>query len=169
MIKNILLSLFLIGTLVQADPFSKGNLGLGVVLGSGSITIEKRFSSEVQNYTILGVSTDYFIYDNLSVGIGYRGWFGGEPTLNQFTIPVTYYAPLSEKFRPYIGVFGRQTLVNSDIYDDYSSYGAKIGVAYLFSPRAYLGFGWVTEKYSECDMSNECSNSYPEFVFSFSL
>ena len=160
MIKKIILSLMLVASILNADPFTKNNINLGVLIGSGSVTYSGLFRDNTQNYTLVGINTDYFIIDNLSVGLGYTGWFGGTPSITQFTLPVTYYAPLSDKFRPYLGVYTRQTLIDSDIYDDYTSYGARVGVAYLYTPRSYLGIGWVQDSQD---------SSHPEFIISFSF
>lgn len=162
--KKVLLALLLVCNVAYAELFEKNRVGLGVIVGSGSsVTRQGR-----QYYTIAGVSADYFIVDNLSVGFGYMGWFGATPTLNQITIPVTYYVPLDKKIRPYVGVFVRETFI-SDGYDDYESYGAKVGVAIALSKESYLGFGVVQEFYSNDKYANESSNTYPEVIFAFSF
>jgi len=115
---------------LNAELFKKTNLGVGIVVGGGSVTTAK---DGRQNYTIVGMNADYFIIDNLAVGIGYMGWFRASPSLNQLTFPATYYVPLYKKVRPYFGVFVRETFV-SDGYDDYESYGGKVGVAITLSP-----------------------------------
>ena len=164
MIKKVLLALFLLASVSHAELFNRGNAALGIIVGSGSSTTREG----TQNYTVAGISADYFIIDDLSVGLGYMGWFGGTPTLNQVTAPVTYYIPLNEKFRPYLGAFVRETYI-SDGYDDYESYGAKVGVAVSFSKRLYLAIGVVQEFYGSGKYGNESSNTYPEIVFAFSF
>jgi len=164
LIKKVLLELLLLASVSHAELYSQGNIGLGIIVGSGSSTTREG----TQNYTIAGVNADYFIIDDLSVGLGYMGWFGGTPTLNQITIPVTYYVPLNEKYRPYLGAFIRETFI-SDGYDDYESYGAKAGVAVSFSKKSYLGIGLVQEFYSSGKYGNDTSNTYPEIVFAFSF
>ncbi len=162
--KIIVVALLLLSSISHAELFQKGNLGLGVVVGGGSINVSRK----TQNYTIAGVSAEYFVIDDLSVGLGYVGWFGGTPSLNQVTIPVNYYVPLSKKFRPYVGGFVRQTFV-SDGYDDYLSYGAKVGLAYTISKKAYIGVGWVNEFYDDSSIFKDSSTSYPEVTFAFSF
>jgi len=62
LIKRILFALLLLSSLLNAELFKKTNFGLGVTLGGGSLsTIE----NGTQTYTILGISTDYFVIDNL--------------------------------------------------------------------------------------------------------
>lgn len=141
-------------------------MGIGIGIGGGSFTT---LQDGRQNYTILGISADYYVIDNLSVGIGYKGWFGGTPSLNQLAIPVTYYIPASKKVRPYVGVFVKKTFV-SDGYDDFESYGGKLGVAIVMAPNSYVGIGYAAERYSSCGTwQDECSTSYPELVFAFSF
>ena len=147
-------------SVLSAELFEKGNSAFGVVLGSGSAYGE--------NYMILGVNAEYFAMSGLSVGVGYRGWFGGDPMQNQLTLATSYYIPLSKKFRPYLGVFGRQTFI-SDGYDDRSSYGGRAGLAVVMTPNTYISAGWAYEDYTDCPERLDCSTSYPEIVFSLSF
>jgi len=158
--KFILFIALFLSTLSSADFFDKGKSSVGIVLGAGS--------SNSESYTIVGVSGDYFILDGLSIGAGYRGWFGIDPTLNQLTFTSNYYIPLTHKFRPYIGAFIRETFVSDE--DDYESYGGRVGFSMSVSKNAYASFGWVAERFSNCDSDRyECTNSYPEVVFSLAF
>ncbi|WP_373002986.1 hypothetical protein [Sulfurimonas sp.] len=164
--KNILLALLLLSSVANAELFKKSNVGVGVAIGGGTVTTVR---DGQQNYTILGVNADYFVIDNLSVGIGVMSWLGATPTLNQITVPVTYYMPLNEKLRPYVGAFVRKTYV-SDGYEDFESYGGKLGVAMILSPNSYIGAGMISEHQSSCsNWQDSCSRTYPEFVFAFSF
>jgi len=156
--------------LLYADPFAAGNKSLGITVGSGSISYSGGVfvTSRVENYYILGVSASYFIVDNLDIGLGYRGWFGGTPKIHQATIPVTYYMPTDSKFRPYLGAFYRYTNISSDLYDDYSSVGGRAGVAIVFR-NGYAGFGWVQEVYLNTDSTSDSSSGYPEAVVGFTF
>ena len=111
-IATLLLSLSLYG-----GSFSAGNVGLGLSVGSGSVS----YTRGTQSYFIAGVGADYFVIDGLAIGVGYRGWFGGTPTINQATIPVTYYIPTGKRFRPYAGAFYRYTAFSDDTYNNYNS------------------------------------------------
>ena len=154
-------------SVVSGDVFDKGRSSVGVVAGAGSYGRD--------TYTIIGVSYDYYVMDGLSVGAGYRGWFGGDPTLNQLTIASSYYIPLSKKFRPYVGAFVRETFINydNDRFDDtnYESYGARGGIAIVMSANSYVSFGYAYEEYGNCTetRANDCSSSYPELVFSLAF
>jgi len=160
--KKIILALLIMSSILSGDVFDKGNTSVGIVAGSKY--------SHGESYTIVGVGVDYFLVNGVSVGIGYRGWFGGNPDMNQLTITSSYYIPLSQKFRPYIGGFIRETFVDYDKIDDknYESYGGRAGLAIAMSPNSYMSFGYVYEEYGEC-IFNDCSSSYPELVFSLAF
>jgi len=144
---------------LHGEVFEKGTTGVGVTLGSSY--------SYGNNYIVLGLSGDYFVVDNLSVGAGYRAWFGSNPVSNQLSLSTNYYIPMSQKIRPYLGLFGRETFVSDR--DDYSSYGGRAGVAFLNSKNSYMSFGYIYEEHSSCDRVKECSNAYPEIVFSLAF
>ena len=166
MIKKLIVVLLLLSAILNAELFKQSNLGVGLIVGGGSVTTTK---DGTQNYTIVGLNADYFVIDNLSVGIGYMSWFGSSPSLNQLTIPVTYYVPMNKKVRPYAGVFLRETFVSSG-YKDYESYGGKVGAAMRLSPTSYVGVGLMAERYSSCSAWQEdCSSVYPEVIFAFSF
>ena len=160
--------LLLLSTLAFANPFGAGNRAIGITVGSGSVSYSVGPFSTVENYYILGVNADFFVAENLSVGLGYRGWFGGDPTINQGTIPVTYYIPTNSKFRPYLGAFYRYTYIADDRYDNYSSAGGRAGLAITFQ-NGYVGFGWAQEYYLDSDSLSDSSSGYPEVVLGFSF
>ncbi|MGB5964014.1 MAG: hypothetical protein WBG65_00605 [Sulfurimonadaceae bacterium] len=168
--KKILVTLTLLSSLAFANPFGAGNKSVGVTLGSGSVSYSSGtfFGSYTENYYILGVSADYFVLENLALGLGYRGWFGGSPTIHQGTVPVTYYIPTSSKFRPYLGAFYRYTYINDDRFDNYSSAGGRAGLAILFQ-NGYVGLGWVQEYYLDSDSRSDTTSGYPEVVIGFTF
>lgn len=147
---------------LHADMFSKGNVGAGIVIGAASVDI----NNETKNYTLLGANVDYFMIDNLSVGVGYTQWFSNSPDISQLTIPLTYYFPIDDTFRPYAGAFYRHTFMGKP-YDDYNSFGARGGVAVEISKNAYIGAGLVQEYYDNCSNFKECSSTYSEVIVVF--
>lgn len=163
---KILFIVLMIFPLLHADLFVKGDKTVGIALGSGSVDYSGRKGTE--NYTILGVSGSYFIMNNLSVGIGYRHWFGGSPSVDEVTVPVTYFMPIDPKYRPYGGVFYRRVFMGSG-YDDNNVYGVRAGLTIRVSPQSYIGMGWVQEYYDDCDQRGDCTSGYPEVLFSFSF
>ncbi len=166
--KKIFVTLVILSSLAFANPFGAGNRAVGITLGSGSVSYSVGPFSTVENYYILGVNADFFVAENLSVGLGYRGWFGGDPTINQGTIPVTYYIPTNSKFRPYLGAFYRYTYIADDRFDNYSSAGGRAGLAITFQ-NGYVGFGWAQEYYLDSDSLSDSTSGYPEVVLGFSF
>ena len=83
--KKILVALTLLSSLAFANPFGAGNKSVGITLGSGSVSYSSGtfFGSYTENYYILGVSADYYVFENLALGLGYRGWFGGSTKIQQ--------------------------------------------------------------------------------------
>jgi len=156
MVVKFVVAMFLVfSAVVNADIFEKGKSNIGVSIGAAN--------SLNQTYTIFGINASYFIVDNLAVGLRYRGWFGATPTQNEVAVDANYYIPLNQKFRPYVGAFVRQTFVNSDIIDDYASYGARGGLALTMSKNSFISVGYAIEYYDNCQVG-DCSTSYPEFV-----
>ncbi len=157
--KKIFIITLLTTALTSAAMFEQGSKNIGVTIGAGS--------SYGSNYTILGINASYFIADNLLSGLEYRGWYGGDPMINELSIPITYIVPIHEKFRPYIGGFYRRTFINSSDYDSYNVYGARAGVSVITSGNSYASFGWIQEYY---DTSvGDSSNGYPEIAVGLSF
>ncbi len=157
--KRIVLMILLMLSALQAEIFMQGDKQVGVTVGAGS--------GYGSNYTIVGVSGYYFLLEGLSVGLGYRGWFGNNPSIHEVDVPVTYYVPIHPKFRPYAGAFYRRTFVESP-YDDYNTYGLRIGGAMRLSPNSYVSAGWVQEYYGN-NKFGDSSNGYPELAIGFSF
>lgn len=159
--RKILLALLAAASLLHADQFSQGKTSLGVYFGAGS--------SLGYNYTVAGISGYYFVSTNLAVGGMYRNWFGNGPTQNEVSVFSNYYIPLDKKFRPYVGIFARQTYIDSDIIQDYGSYGARGGVSIITSSNSYVSLGYAVEYYDRCGVAGECHNTYPEVLLGFSF
>ena len=141
------------GTL-SSNGFSKNKVSLGILLGSSSIG--------VQNYTVAGVSVNYFVIDDLSVGLGYESWFNGNPSIQKLTLESTYYIPVSEEVRPYLGGLYRRVLISG--LSDVNAYGYRAGVAFIQN-NILVSVGLVQEKYdSQWNISND-TQSYAEIVF----
>ena len=157
--------LFLLSLSLYGGSFSAGNMGLGLTVGSGSVSYTVRGT---ESYFIAGVSVDYFIIDGLALGLGYRGWFGGSPTIHQVSVPLTYYMPTGKKFRPYLGAFYRYTDYSDTAYESYNSGGVRVGAAMMFRG-GYAGFGWVQEYYLDAEYQGESISGYPEMVVGFSF
>jgi len=140
--RKLLIGLFIIVTLLQADDvlFKQGSKSIGINTGTGNLDI-----GVTKNYYILGVKGDYFVYDNLSVGIGISVWLGNDPTLIEVNVPVTYYFETDWSIYPYLGLFYKYSFYNGDYVDlSYNSIGARAGISYKIR-KGYIGVGVVTE------------------------
>ncbi len=157
--KIFLLLLLSFVTLNSAEIFMKSSSNVGVSVGAAS--------SYGQDYMLVGISGSYFVVDNLSVDFYYRGWFNATPTQHELSIGSNYYIPLSRKFRPYAGLFTRQTIVIDRA--DYGTVGVRGGVALINTKNTYASFGYAYEQYFNCVSGRECSNSYPEIIFGVSF
>ncbi len=139
---------------VQPGPFAKGKVRVGFYGGAGS--------TYNQTYVILGGGVGYFLVNGLEVGADIESWLFKDPTIWKLTPQIRYVVWQMEPIRPYIGAFWRQTYVG-DPFEDYSSYGARGGVAYRNGGN-YLAAGVVYEKYNDC-VSGDCDVIYPEIAF----
>ncbi|MHC3993642.1 hypothetical protein ACXWTF_02360 [Thiomicrolovo sp. ZZH C-3] len=143
---------------LAAGVFDSGTTTVGASVGSGS-----GYNS---TYTIVGVSASYFVLNGLSAGVGYRGWFGGTPTMSELELPVTYFIPLSPALHPYAGAFYRHTYISGD-YQDYETVGLRGGIAYT-EGQGYIAAGWVQEWYTRSN-GDEISRGYPEISIGISF
>lgn len=162
--KKLLLIFLLLASSLYADAFDKGNVGIGIIVGSGSITS----NNEQKNYTIFGANVNYFIENGLSLGVSYTSWTGNSPSINEFAFPLTYYFDFDDTYRPYLGIFYKYTSIGSP-YSNYSSYGGRAGLTAKISKNAYIGAGVVQEYYSDCSNFKECSSTYPEILVIFTF
>lgn len=159
MIKRVLFVVLLLSTMLQAEIFDKGRSNVGVSIGAGT--------SFGETYTILGVNANYFVLDNLNVGLSYRGWFGATPSQNELSLSTNYFIPLDAKIHPYIGAFAKKLFI-SDMRD-FESLGARGGVAVVMSKNSFVSVGYAYEQYLNCPDAFECTNSYPEVIFALSF
>ncbi|HIP51347.1 MAG TPA: hypothetical protein EYG94_04580 [Campylobacterales bacterium] len=135
--KKTILMLLATSTIYAGGVFSIGSKNISISAGT-----DNSFGS---SYTVLGVNTNYFLIDNLSLGASYHAYLGGSPDISQITVPITYYVPLEGMpFRPYLGAFYSQTFIE-DPYDDYNLYGGRVGVSMQTSGTSYMSVGWVQE------------------------
>lgn len=159
--RKVVFLFFFLVSFINADIFSKGKMSIGAYLGKGE--------SFERSYTIGGVNAEYCVVDNLAVGGLYRAWFGNTPTLNEFSLYSNYYFPVDRKFRPYLGVFLRQTSLSSELVDDFTSYGLRGGVSIIANRNAYVSLGYAAEYYDSCIFSDHCYRTYPELTLGISF
>ena len=158
MVKKLLFILILLSSISNADIFDKGKTSFGVTAGSSS--------SYNNSYFLVGVSANYFVLDNLNIGVMYRSWLGSDPMQNELSLSTNYFIKLNEMFRPYMGAFVRERFISG--YDNLTSYGARGGLAFI-SDNSYISVGYAYESFNTCSLEGECSTSYPEIVFGLSF
>lgn len=158
--KKMILVLLATSTLIYAGGvFGIGSKNVGVTVGSEN--------SLGNNYTVVGVNVNYFVVDNLSVGASYQGFLGGEPNINQISVPVTYHVPLENTtYRPYLGAFYNHTFIEKP-YDDYNILGGRAGLSLQTTSNSFMSFGWVQE-FSN-NRKNITNRGYPEVSGGFSF
>jgi len=162
MFKKLLLAFspfLLSSSLLTADIFVQGNKNFGVSMGASH--------SYENDYAVLGINASYFIADNLALGAEYRGWFGGNPTINELSIPLTYFIPVNPSTHPYLGGFYRRSFIEAP-YNDYDTYGFRAGAAFSMNPHTFMSFGWVEEYYNN-RFGGTSSSGYPEFTLGFAF
>jgi hypothetical protein len=148
-----------VGTGGISTAFSKGSTSLGVVAGSGS------FNND--NYIILGVGVGYYVLPGLELGIDVQHWFSGDPSITKVSPQIRYVFTQPKVIKPYVGAFYRRTFIAS--LDDADSYGYRAGAYFSSNSGVYIGGGVVYEEYKGCSRFVECSNTYPEILFSVSF
>ena len=157
--KTLILTLLLTSSLFSEGVFSAGNKNIGLTVGA-----DNSFGT---THTVLGANVNYFIVDNLSIGASYQAFLGGDPSINQVTVPVTYHVPLEgTTYRPYLGAFYNQTFID-DPYKDYNIYGGRVGLSLQTSLNSFMSFGWVQEFSTSSD--NVKKQGYPEVSAGFSF
>ena len=159
--KIILILLITTYHIVAGGVFSVGNKHMGFTIGTDN--------SFGNNYTVLGANINYFIVDNLSIGASYQTYLGDDPTINDITVPVTYYIPLEgTSYRPYLGAFYNHTFID-DPYEDYDIYGGRLGFSLQTSTNTFVSFGWVQEFTNSSGDDDTESRGYPEVSAGFAF
>ena len=153
-----------VGTGGVSTAFSKGSTSVGVVLGSGT-----GFNN---NYIILGVGVGYYVFRGLELGIDVQHWFSGEPSITKVSPQIRYVFTQMKVVKPYVGVFYRRTYFGDFkgiSLDDEDSFGYRAGAYFSTNNRVYIGGGMVYEEYKDCSPFDDCSNTYPEILFTVSF
>ncbi len=154
-----------VGTGGISTAFSKDSTTVGVIVGSGSA-----FNDD---YIILGVGAGYYLVRGLEIGIDVQHWFFGDPSITKVSPKITYVFTQAETIKPYLGAFYRRTFYGDykgDSIGDENSYGYRAGAYFSTNNRVFIGGGIVYEEYSDCNaLFSECSNTYPEIIFTVSF
>ena len=148
-----------VGTGGVSTAFSKNSTSVGVVLGSGS--------SFNDNYIILGVGVGYYITKGLELGIDLQHWFSGDPSITKVSPQIRYVFTQPKVIKPYVGAFYRRTFIKD--LEDADSFGYRAGAYFSAKSGVYIGGGIVYEEYTDCGRFSDCSNTYPEILFTVSF
>jgi hypothetical protein len=116
--------LLLLSHFAQSATLTAGYKSVGIKLGSASVGHE--------DYTIVGASLHYFAVDNLALGGAYEYWFSGDPSISKASLESTYYIPVHDQIKPYLGLLYSHYFI--DDHHDVDTYGYRAGVAYVKSP-----------------------------------
>jgi len=145
----------------MADPFSKGSQAVSIIAGAGSA-----FNDD---YIILGVGYGYYVIKGLELGIDAQFWLNGDPSINKLSPQITYVFTQPKTVKPYIGAFYRRTYI--DGLEDLDSVGYRAGLNFMGQGNFFFGVGAVYEEYRDCNEAifSDCSSTYPEILFSFSM
>jgi hypothetical protein len=153
-----LLSASLLSGAGLSTIFSQGQKNFGFSVGSSS-----GFGND---YTVVGASFSYFVRDDIALGVGYQGYFGDDPKINEVSTTATYYYPFSEQYHPYIGAVYRHTFID-DPYEDYDVIGGRAGIAMSMGNNAYMSIGWIQEHRTHGEDSSD--EGYPEVSVGFTF
>jgi len=145
----------------KAGPFSQGSQAVSIIAGAGSA-----FNDD---YIILGVGYGYYVLNGLELGIDAQFWFSGDPSINKLSPQIRYVFTQPKKIKPYVGAFYRRTFI--DGLDDLDSVGYRVGLNFMGQGNFFFGVGVVYEEYRGCSETifSDCSSTYPEILFSFSI
>ena len=159
---TILILLICINTSpAMAGPFQQGSQSVSILAGAGSA-----FGDD---YIILGAGYGYYVVSGLELGIDAQFWLSGDPSITKLSPKINYVFTQPEKIKPYVGAFYRRTYI--DGLDDLDSIGYRAGLNFMGQGNLFFGLGVVYESYQGCNETvyNDCSNTYPEIIFSFSM
>ncbi len=143
--------------------FQKGRVELDAGGGLGVLN-----SNE---YLLLQLGGAYYLADGLSAGAVGEAWLGSSPSFGDLSPQVRYvYLASPWRFKPYVGAFYRRTFYDH-IYSPINSSGARAGLVFPLSARAYATGGLVFEHYFSCQSSiySSCDQVYPEIGLAFSF
>jgi|GEM_PF-1512349 len=122
-------------------------------------------------YLLLLLGGGYYVADGLSAGVTGEAWVGSSPSIGDVSPQVRYvFLDSPWRLKPYVGTFYRRTF-----YDHYdpaiNSAGARAGLVFPLTDRAYATGGLVYEHYFSCQTSvySSCDQVYPEIGVAFSF
>jgi hypothetical protein len=144
-----------------AGPFSQGSQSVSIIAGSGSAFRD--------DYLILGLGYGYYLVDGLELGVDAQFWLSGDPSITKVSPQIRYVFTQPKTVKPYIGGFFRRTFISD--FTDLDSVGYRAGLNFMGQGNFFFGAGFVYERYQDCNdaIFANCSDTYPEILFSFSI
>jgi len=156
---RIVIVFLVLCTFAKAEIFEQNTISLGAKYSRGNAL--------GKDYDVGGININYFIFDGLGIGVEYESWMSSEePRLEKIGLSTTYFIPLSEPIRPYIGGIYRRVFIES-VYDS-DVYGYRAGLSFS-SERASIALGWSEERLSSCSGTQKCVTGYAEVLISISF
>lgn len=144
---------------VPPSPFARGRIRINFGAGGG-VYDESSFIS-------VALGAGYFVVSGLELGVDVTQWFGSDPNVTQVSPQIRYVVHQLGQFYPYIGAFYRHWFFWEG-ESDFDAIGARLGLYFALSMRAYVGIGGAYEAIvSSCD--TDCSAIYPEVAFTISF
>jgi hypothetical protein len=146
-----------------SDLFRAGRVELDAGAGLGV------FNSD--EYLLLLLGGSYYLRDGLSAGVTGEAWLGSSPSIGDVSPQARYiFLDSPWRFKPYVGTFYRRTFYDR-LDPPINSMGARAGLVFPLSPRAYATGGLVYEHYFSCQTSvySSCDQVYPEIGLAFSF
>lgn len=123
------------------------------------------------SYLVLLLGGAYYLRDGLSAGATGEAWTGSRPQIYDVSPQLRYvFLASAWRYKPYVGVFYRRTSYSRNLAP-LDSGGARAGLVFPLSSRAYLTGGLAFEDYFGCDRNvySSCSNVSPEIGIAFGL
>jgi hypothetical protein len=124
-----------------------------------------------RDYLILALGAGYYLQDGLSAGLSGEAWLGSKPQIYDVSPQARcVFLDSSWRYKPYVGAFYRRTFYSSR-FSSLDSTGARAGLVFPLSPRAYLTGGAAYEHYYGCSIDDHghCDLLYPELTLAFAF
>ena len=145
---------------MDAGPFAEGSIRISAIVG---------VAQQIDNTAfILGAGAGYYIVDGLELGLEGEYWINSEPSISKISPNARYVLWFVPVLKPYVGAFYRHLFVGAP-FDDMDSLGGRAGAFWVSGGGSYFGGGVVHEIYVKGCEGDDCSETYPEIVLSFSF
>jgi hypothetical protein len=124
-----------------------------------------------ESYLLLALGGGYYLRDGLSAGLTGEAWLGSRPQIFDASPYLRYvFLDSAWHYKPYAGIFYRRTGY-THLSPPIDSAGARAGLVFPLSPRAYLTGGLVLEHdfNTSAYVGSDRDMLYPEINLEFSF